>query len=343
MKDSTVYSERLGIIRDEQFQAAMSRLGLGDFVRAEPTTSGLFGQNVFVTTTKGEYVLRGAPHWVKGIDDTEFRRDDRVQFTGETYFANALHERTGVPVPWPFLHEQTDDIFGWPFIVMARMPGYCFDERGIVKAIGEEDRRGIARALAINLVEMQRLTSPFPGAFNPTTVALEPFPNGYVDWATREIGAMIRSAHRVTEEDRSFIAAAAERARAAGDPATYSFLHIDYKLNNLTVMQDGGSWRVTGLFDLHEARYGDGAHDLVRQACSYLDFDPPRAPEYVRGYLERLPDDPARRERLPLYILNDRMKFWQYFTDPAHSLPYFADKTFANWSARYVDAILNLL
>jgi len=48
-----------------------------------------------------------------------------------------------------------------------------------------------------------------------------------------------------------------------------SYVHCDYKLNNLTVSQEGGRWHVSGLFDLHEARFGEGTLDLVRQACSY--------------------------------------------------------------------------
>ncbi len=58
-----MYSERLGVLDDRQFQAALARLGLGDFVRADPVSGGLFGQNVFVTSTTGAWVLRGAPHY----------------------------------------------------------------------------------------------------------------------------------------------------------------------------------------------------------------------------------------------------------------------------------------
>ena len=57
------YSRRLGSIDDDQFRSALERLGLGEFVRAEPLAGGLFGQNVFVAGTTGEYVLRGAPHY----------------------------------------------------------------------------------------------------------------------------------------------------------------------------------------------------------------------------------------------------------------------------------------
>ena len=85
-----VYSQRLGSITDEQFQAALDRFGLGTFLFAEPIPFGNFGQNVFVSSDKGEYVLRGQPHiwW---------------QFPTEQFYTRLLHEQTDVLVPWPYL------------------------------------------------------------------------------------------------------------------------------------------------------------------------------------------------------------------------------------------------
>jgi len=53
-----VYSERLSVLHDWPVRAALARLGLGDLVRADPVSGGLFGQNVFVTSTTGTWVLR---------------------------------------------------------------------------------------------------------------------------------------------------------------------------------------------------------------------------------------------------------------------------------------------
>src|SRR5919112_6152635 len=93
------YSRRLGPIEDGQFRSALQRLGLGEFVRAEPIADGLFGQNVFVSSTTGEYVLRGAPHY-------------DWQLQSERFFARLLHERTRAPVPWPYVIDPAADIFG---------------------------------------------------------------------------------------------------------------------------------------------------------------------------------------------------------------------------------------
>jgi hygromycin-B 7''-O-kinase len=55
------YAKRLGLISDELLQAALDRFHLGRFIGAEPVPFGAFGQNLFVSSTEGDYVLRGNP------------------------------------------------------------------------------------------------------------------------------------------------------------------------------------------------------------------------------------------------------------------------------------------
>jgi hygromycin-B 7''-O-kinase len=347
MAEARVYSERLGALSDAQFETVAARWNLGRFISAEPTTSGLFGQNLFLTTTEGAFVLRGAPHWVKGSGDAEWRREDRWQFTKEVSFARQLHERTRTPVPWPMVHDQSSDIFGWPYIVMPRMPGICFEERGILKALERDDRRAVAIALGAMLAEMQTLHGPFAGDFDPVTIALVPYPHGDLRHVAEDTTAMVAMAERngvMTLEDRAWIDAAAMRALAvSSEDRVNAYVHGDYKLNNLTVAKDAGGWRVSGLFDLHESRFGDGAIDVARQACSYLDTEPALARAFVDAYRSRVPADPAIAERLPLYILNDRLKFWVFFTRPGARAAWSQGKTFRDWAGRYMDEILKLL
>ena len=104
------YSERLGEISDSQFQKALDRFSLGKFIKAEPIPYGNFGQNVFVTSNKGEYVLRGKPHY-------------SWQFPSEKFFADLIHSQTSAPIPWPYLFDPTKDIFGWIYIIMPKIKG----------------------------------------------------------------------------------------------------------------------------------------------------------------------------------------------------------------------------
>jgi aminoglycoside phosphotransferase (APT) family kinase protein len=331
-----IYSERLGAIDDAQFETVCARFGLGRFVRAEPVTSGLFGQNVFLTTSDGTFVLRGAPHWVKGVEDAEWRREDRWQFTKEVFFARMLHERTRTPVPWPMLHDQASDIFGWPYIVMPRMPGRCFGERDILTELVADDRRGVAVALGENLAEMQRLTSAFAGDFSPVSIALEAFPEGPVGWMAREARTFVAMCGaRLSADDLRWIDDVIAGAR--GEPEI-TYVHCDYKLNNLTVLKENGRWRVSGLFDFHEARFADGTLDVVRQACSYLDTEPALAQVFVEAYGRRIDAG-----RLALYVINDRLKIWEYFTQPETNADWLRNTTFRGWTQRYMDALCALL
>src|SRR6266853_1598926 len=45
------YSQRLGSLSEQQFQAALDRFQLGRFISTEPVELGSFGQNIFLTST----------------------------------------------------------------------------------------------------------------------------------------------------------------------------------------------------------------------------------------------------------------------------------------------------
>lgn len=337
MSDAKIYSQRLGALSDAQFAAVAERFGLGRFVEATPIVSGLFGQNVFFTTTGGEFVLRGAPHWVKGPNDADWRREDRWQFSKERFFAQLLHERTKTPVPWPMRHDAASDIFGWPYLVMPRMPGTCFEERGILTALTAEDRLGVAEAMGRALAEMQTLIWPFAGDFGAESIALEPYDDGvlgHVVARTRAGAAAARENGVMTGADDVWIAEACAAALAGG-ARPVSFTHGDYKLNNVTVNRDGNGWRVSGVFDLHEARFADGALDVVRQACSYLDTEP----ELAKVFLDACRAVPPSA-CLPLYVIHDRIAIWGFFAARAD---WAKGKTFRGWAQRYVDGVAGLL
>jgi len=88
--------------------------------------------------TTGEYVLRGDPHfwW---------------QFPTEQFFARQLHERTSVPVPWPYLIDPTPNIFGWSYVIMPRLFGLQLADPQVRAQLNLADKRKIAHALGENL------------------------------------------------------------------------------------------------------------------------------------------------------------------------------------------------
>src|SRR5262245_61029524 len=109
-REQRIYSEGLGVIDGEQLQRACAHFDLGEVTRAEPASAGLWGQNVLLSTTTGEFVLRGKPQtpW---------------QFAKEQLVAIEISRRSTVPVPCPYHVSNDLDVFGWPFAVMPRLAG----------------------------------------------------------------------------------------------------------------------------------------------------------------------------------------------------------------------------
>lgn len=66
--DTRWYSQRLGMLSTQQLQTALDRFQLGRLIHAEPVPLGNFGQNVFLTSTQGAFVLRGNP-----LDASQFK------------------------------------------------------------------------------------------------------------------------------------------------------------------------------------------------------------------------------------------------------------------------------
>src|SRR5215510_5992437 len=175
------YSKRLGNISDEQLQRALSHFDLGTFLRAEPIPFGLFGQNMFVTSTAGEFVLRGVPHY-------------DWQFPTEKYFTEQLHAKTGVPVAYPYLLNSSAEIFGWSYVIMPRMSGLQLADSQITAGLSMDERREIARALAAMLIEIQTLTWEYSGRYTFTTQMIERIDDDYRSWVVQRIRELVAQA-----------------------------------------------------------------------------------------------------------------------------------------------------
>jgi len=64
---------------------------------------------------------------------------------------------------------------------------------------------------------------------------------------------------------------------------------------------------------------------------------------FIESYRSQVASDPTIRERMPLYIVNDRVKFWEFFTRPPEVASWLKGRTFRSWAGRYVDGVLALL
>lgn len=313
MSQAQEYTKRLGIIEPAQFQAALDRFDLGTFIAATPIPFGLFGQNVFVSSTRGEWVLRGCPHY-------------DWQFPTEQFFAQLIHERTRVPVPYPYLIDSGTDIFGWNFVIMPRLPGLHLQDKVIASQLTLDDRLGIARALAGTLVEVQTLAWECAGKYDLETRSVKPFQKHYREWIVdciREKVAAAQSSNDHTtlsdvEWTESVIAQATPVLDLADEPC---IVLGDYGQHNTVVMRTEGEWRVSGLFDLMTAHFGDGRADLSLPVTDYLKANGPLADAFVTEYLRLKPMQPGFVEQQRLYMLDLKLSFWQYWQRNQGAIP----------------------
>jgi aminoglycoside phosphotransferase (APT) family kinase protein len=342
-----MYGERLGHLSDEQLQTALDRFKLGTLLHAEPVPFGLWGQNIFLTSTQGAYVLRGSPHY-------------QWQFPTEQFFARLLHERAQVPVPWPYQIDDAEDIFGWSYVIMPRMQGLQSESPEVESQLSMEDKRAIARALGENLAQMQTLTWPFAGEYHAETNTIRPFESTNALISPSQIAAMhikpgplthqeyilalIRSFlersctynQRTTNADCAWVEMLIAQAKdALNDDFQPCFVMWDYKPDNTVVMQSEGKWHVSGLFDLMTGSFSDGEADLSRTTAWYLERDPSLSREFIQAYIRQKPPRPGFAERFAVYMLLDRLIIWEFAL--RHNANWWDQRlSLQEWAGRYI-------
>jgi hygromycin-B 7''-O-kinase len=271
---------------------------LGRVTDAAPAEHGLFGQNVFLTTTEGEFVLRGNPH-------------GHVQLTKERCVARFIHEGSSLPVPWPY--EVCDDtqLFGWTYAVMPRLPGTTGSTLWDEADAG--GRLALATASGEALARLHEAHAEFFGPYDAQMdafIELEDFP----DWTLHRLEhwrKACRSVNALSTDAELYIDKLIDEcAGALGEPFTPVLVHHDFKLGNLNFSETSSGFEPTGIFDLMEAYIADGEEDVVRMLWG-VDRDEERR-TFVDAYTAHRPFRPGSSHRLALYALADWLVVWEY-------------------------------
>ena len=298
------YSKRLGTLSHAQLQSALARFDLGELFAAEPAPGGLFGQNVFLTSSRGEFVLRGCPH---GED----------QLPKERFFARLLHERACVPVPWPYRLEPSPEIFGWGFAIVPRLPGLCVGLPEVRKSLAPGELANVAGALGAGLAELHAAVWPYLGEYDLASDDIARIELDYEEWVIARLRARLaecrRASSATTEDDVAWVESIVARSRVAlrGEFAP-TFVHVDYTEGNALVERTGSGWRVSGVLDLMTGYFGDPEADLVRLLAHYARVDRVAAHRFLDAYQSRRPLRPGSADRLAFYALADSITLWEY-------------------------------
>lgn len=300
----TRYGERLGVIRSAQFQQALDVFNLGKFRVAQAADSGLFGQCVFVESSKGEFVLRGCPHF-------------DGQLEKERFFAQLIHARTIVPGPWPYLISRDPSIFGWHFAFMPCLPGLEIGAGDRFRQFSRRDKMGIAIAVAETLSELHKIEFDFDGEYSFEQNEIGPGERSLGDRVLADLLSLaddaIAASESTTANDRAKIKAFyAERSSAFELPHRSTYVHHDIKPNNMVAGKQNGKWTITGLFDLMEGYIGDGEEDLPRFAADLMLESEEHLSAFLDTYRRLRPPMAGHEVRYDLYLLRDRLIIWSF-------------------------------
>lgn len=292
------YSERLGVISGEQLQSVADEFGIGRITAAEPAPGGLFGQIVYLTTTTGEYVMRGNPH-------------GHVQLTKERCVAQLIHQRSSLPAPWPYRLSENTELFGWTYAVMPRLQGATGSQ--LWDTADDQQRIAPAAATGEALARLHEITAPFAGPYDPTLDDFAPVTDfaGWVLDRLDETRAECRAVNALTAQAEHYIDATIEQcAEALTEPFEPVLVHHDFRPGNLTFELTGSSFEASGVFDLFETYFGDGEEDLVRM-LNTVETDGQRH-AFAGAYTTHRPLRPGTPERLAIYALADFLIIWGY-------------------------------
>jgi aminoglycoside phosphotransferase (APT) family kinase protein len=296
-------------------------------------------------------VLRGSPHF-------------DWQFETERFFVDLLHEKTVVPVPSPYLIDDSPEIFGWSYVLMPRMPGINADNPKVRALLSPPDRRQMAHAMGETLAAMHQVTSNISGRYDTASRSIKPFDLAHelaypfppspaelarsrtitnrerVLGVIRRLLAKSRTVNdHTTDADASWVEEliASEQHAMRGDFRP-SIVMEDFKEGNVVFEQRDASWRVGGLFDLMGAHFGDPEADLSRTSASYFDENPDLAREFVLTYLSKHPVRTGFGSRFRIFMLLDRMIIWEFVQRHEGGIP-MKDMTLRAWAGRYVDLL----
>lgn len=331
-----IQAERLGSLTAGQLQRALDRFGLGRLTDVAPAVGGSFGQVILLTSDTGEWVLKGAPlvPW---------------QLRAEAYFTELLHRKTAVPVPWPYRVDEADDIFGWSYALMSKLPGVDLGDEAVWAQFTPTESATIARSMGQTLADIAAVTAPVAARYDGATGQMTPYAIPLDEAVITEIADVLvktRQQHprRMPDADARWVEGLIERGREAlRGTGTPRLTMQDFKDQNLMAVACPEGWRVGGVFDLGGLHFGDPAFGLCRQISQFMTRETTGIDEvvtFIDAFVAALDEDrQGVLARLPVYMLLERIEIWEWAMRERRPWLYDLDCTFREWAAPSIGAI----
>lgn len=327
-------TNKLGSITDAQLQQVIKRFELGKLISSKRTEKGAMGQTLFITTSKGKFVLKGNPLY-KG------------QLEEERYFVEQLHQKTNVIMPFPFLIDDKEDIFGWKYALMPYLPGEHMNSEDFKSKLNLENGYKIAEELAKALAQFHNWKVEYFGELNTEDFTIRPFNEPYRDWIFNRIRYWLEDAKKysvITKEDTEWVEELFLDSKPAFDEFnTPSFAMGDFKPENFRIKKGTTGWEI-GVFDFTNAYFGDPLADLIKMITMYINNEELEiAKHFLTNYLNRMDcDSNSYKKRIKVHMLHQRILDWGC----AKAMGFFTwddNLQFSKWVNNYTETAANLI
>lgn len=323
-------ANKLGVITDKQVQQMLDRFNLGKLISFTKTSKGVGNQTMFVNSSSGEYVLKGNPLY-------------ESQFIEEKFYIDHLHEITKLPVPFPYRLDEQDDIFGWNYAVMPRLPGRHFNDPDFQVKLNVDDKKRIAELLVECLCELHHWTAEFYGEFDPTYQHhIRPFEGSYKAWLFHRIRYWLADAKKyseITARDVAWVEDLLLRSEEAfHNLRSSSFVMGDFKADNILIRKTSKGWKLSGIFDFTTGYFGDGVADLPRIVAMYQENgDEEVSRHFISEYFNRAANQEGFKERFKVHMLHQRILDWGC-AKAINDVTWDDNLSFSQWAEAYTEA-----
>ncbi len=319
-------TNKLGEVTDQQLQLMLNRFGLGRLTSAAKTAKGVGNQTMFVRSTAGEYVLKGNPLYAG-------------QFVEEQFYVDNLLARTKLPLPAPYLVDESPEVFGWAYAVMRRLPGRHLTEPALAAGLSAGDREQIAELLAVSLVQLHRWKVDYAGEYDPKSRQIRPFQGSYRAWLYARIRYWLGDAGKyslITQEDMQWVESLLDDAEGAFERLdSPSYVMGDFKADNILMHREANHWQISGVLDFTNGYFGDGLADLPKIAIMYLNAgEAALAERFVRTYLDGVQTADCLAARLGVHLLMQLTLDWGC-AKATHTVGWDEQLPFSEWAKRY--------
>jgi hygromycin-B 7''-O-kinase len=322
------------MVTNEQLQMMLDRFNLGRLISAETTSKGIGKQTMFVRSSSGKYVLKGNPLF-------------NGQFIEEKFFVDNLLRRTKLPVPNQYLIDESEDIFGWKYSLMSRLPGRHISEQEFAAGLSGEDNKQIAALLARSLSELHSWKVNQYGEFDPNTQNIRPFEWSYKTWLYNRIRFWLEDAKKysvITLEDTEWV----ENVLAASEEVfdnlcSPTFVMGDFKPDNLLVQHKTNGWHLSGIFDFTTGYFADGIADLPKMIAMHLDNgEEELAKQFINVYFNLFESKETFLERFRVHMLHQRVLDWGC-AYAIKKVTWDKELSFSKWAERFIESAAYML